>query len=408
MNVLDLQRVAEIFTEEEENPFHAEGYFGDGLDEQESTLWEDLDWWTNEPVGQQQQTVLAPRKQEQIAQETFEASTPGSAAQFQAAEAVSMQRYRNGRVPIQKAVKRGEFVEVGPDQYLRADAGRAFKRAQRAAKKDGVNLAVIPGAGNAYRDYQTQVRLYQEKGDSDTGGLAADPGTSNHGLGIATDILPEGREWMAEHGEKYGFKQLPTESWHFDYVGGGEVNPNVGRKRDKPVGRQVRLHKTPGRELGVTDLAEQSPLAMRRSMADAIMGMTTRPVVVERGKTKPGRVGDVDVDPGNIESIKDAAKRLLEAWGWGDQWDAFDMLVNSESGWNYKADNPTSTAIGIPQRLESKHPFPNKKARKKFMTDPIAQLRWMMAYVEDRYGSPEAAWQHKLDTRSSENPGGWY
>lgn len=70
--------------------------------------------------------------------------------------------------------------------------------------------------------------------------------------------------------------------------------------------------------------------------------------------------------------------------GWtGQQWSCLDSLWGRhESGWNHRADNPTSDAYGIPQAL------PGSKMGLRWQTDPTVQIAWGMGYVASRYGSP--------------------
>lgn len=88
-------------------------------------------------------------------------------------------------------------------------------------------------------------------------------------------------------------------------------------------------------------------------------------------------------------SLQAYAKQLLAKYGWGDQWNAFDALVMSESSWDVKATNPSSGAYGLPQALPA-----NKlaSAGADWKTNGQTQLQWMMNYIQDRYHSPNAAW----------------
>jgi cell wall-associated NlpC family hydrolase len=88
-------------------------------------------------------------------------------------------------------------------------------------------------------------------------------------------------------------------------------------------------------------------------------------------------------------SLQAYAKQLLNARGWGNEWDDFNALVMSESGWDVHATNPSSGAYGIPQAL------PGSKmasAGKDWQTNGDTQLQWMMGYIADRYGDPTKAW----------------
>ncbi len=54
------------------------------------------------------------------------------------------------------------------------------------------------------------------------------------------------------------------------------------------------------------------------------------------------------------------------------------------------ADNPTSSAYGIPQALTSMHDLPPG-----YMTSAEVQIRWGLEYIQDSYGSPCSAWEFK-------------
>jgi hypothetical protein len=75
---------------------------------------------------------------------------------------------------------------------------------------------------SSYRTYEEQVYLYQLYQEG-KGNLAAVPGTSNHGWGVAVDLAEEWmRHWMDEHGAKYGWQKTEamSEWWHINFVGG--------------------------------------------------------------------------------------------------------------------------------------------------------------------------------------------
>jgi len=93
-------------------------------------------------------------------------------------------------------------------------------------------------------------------------------------------------------------------------------------------------------------------------------------------------------------------QQLAAMRGWtGAQWDALNKLWTAESGWNNLAQNPTSSAFGIPQ-------FINSTARQYGVlgsTSPSAQITAGMQYIADAYGSPSNAWA-KWQSRSPH----WY
>lgn len=81
-------------------------------------------------------------------------------------------------------------------------------------------------------------------------------------------------------------------------------------------------------------------------------------------------------------------KAMADARGWdGGQWEALKKLWMRESGWRTHADNPNSSAYGIPQALTQTH---NLGA--KYKNDPRVQIGWGLNYIKQRYGSPASAW----------------
>lgn len=95
--------------------------------------------------------------------------------------------------------------------------------------------------------------------------------------------------------------------------------------------------------------------------------------------------------------IKEMAKGMLEKKGWGAQFPDLDWLLTRESGWNPKAQNPSSTAYGLFQFLNST--WGSVGARK--TSDPRKQLEAGMNYIDQRYGDVRGA-------RSFWNKHHWY
>ena len=87
------------------------------------------------------------------------------------------------------------------------------------------------------------------------------------------------------------------------------------------------------------------------------------------------------------------ARAMLPDFGFGsDQFSCLDSLYNSESGWNIHADNPSSSAYGIPQAL------PGSKmasAGSDWENDAATQIRWGLGYIKGSYGTPCGAWSFK-------------
>jgi hypothetical protein len=80
---------------------------------------------------------------------------------------------------------------------------------------------------------------------------------------------------------------------------------------------------------------------------------------------------------------KGYAQQVLNARGQGDQFGALDFIFTNESGWDPYAVNSSSGAAGIPQALGHGNVFA--------LGDWKAQVDWGINYMEERYGSPNAA-----------------
>jgi len=113
-----------------------------------------------------------------------------------------------------------------PGELLRADAASAFEAVSRAwAQQYGVPLCV----SDSYRSLAGQVQLYATKPS-----LAARPGTSNHGWGVALDLCggvqrfdSDQHHWLARNGPQFGWFHpqwarqggSKPEPWHWEFAG---------------------------------------------------------------------------------------------------------------------------------------------------------------------------------------------
>lgn len=86
------------------------------------------------------------------------------------------------------------------------------------------------------------------------------------------------------------------------------------------------------------------------------------------------------------------ARQLMPNWSTGAEWAAWNSVAMAESGWNQYARNPSSGAYGIPQALP---PSKMGAAANPPQSNPAAQIRWMISYIESVYGDPIRAWAHE-------------
>jgi hypothetical protein len=88
---------------------------------------------------------------------------------------------------------------------------------------------------------------------------------------------------------------------------------------------------------------------------------------------------------------------LSQLGGDSGQFSCLEKLWGKESGWNPNAQNPTSTAYGIPQFLDST--WAGTGIAK--TSDGYRQIDAGLIYIDSRYGAPCGAWNHSQST-------GWY
>jgi hypothetical protein len=123
----------------------------------------------------------------------------------------SLVAYGNGRVPATA------LREVGDTGHrLWEPAAEQLTRLIHDARRAGVDIGIT----DSYRSYAAQVDVAQRKGLYSQGGLAAVPGTSDHGWGMAVDLDldAQAQAWMRSHGPAYGFHEdTPREPWHWGF-----------------------------------------------------------------------------------------------------------------------------------------------------------------------------------------------
>ncbi|WP_062292457.1 M15 family metallopeptidase [Demequina phytophila] len=125
--------------------------------------------------------------------------------------------YSNGMVPSSQLCS----LSFSPGNQLQCDAAEALERADDDYyAQTGRHLSL----SSSYRSYGAQVATKASKGY-----LAATPGTSNHGWGMAADFDPASAAWIAANGDRYGWVHplwarvggSKPESWHMEFVAPG-------------------------------------------------------------------------------------------------------------------------------------------------------------------------------------------
>ena len=111
--------------------------------------------------------------------------------------------------------------------------------------------------------------------------------------------------------------------------------------------------------------------------------------------------GVADTKSENLSAAdpKALARALMPKYGLSSsEFDCLDNIWSQESGWNIHADNPSSSAYGIPQALPGSK---MSSAGPDWENNPETQIRWGLGYIQSRYGSACEAWSYKQGA-------GWY
>lgn len=138
-------------------------------------------------------------------------------------------------------------------------------------------------------------------------------------------------------------------------------------------------------------------LKMYAWIMSAVVFVGTLPHVVGVILIKPITMTKEKVVPcePSISYMKKAAKQIargkvLAIYQSNHEWKSLFKLWDRESRWDYTADNPRSSAYGIPQMLTMPEDTPMTK-----------QIDLGLKYIKHRYGSPSRA-------LAFHNSHGWY
>lgn len=166
--------------------------------------------------------------------------------------------YRNGNIDTGNL----QSINVGGHRLYK-DAANAFIQMASAYKSDtGKTLTVT----DSYRPLSVQIDLIRRKGkygkEAPKGtpyeqGLAATPGTSNHGWALAVDVVgaeiygTDTYNWLVSNASKFGFTNIPKEPWHWEYT-------------SKPLQQPI----TPATTLPTTTTTPETSTTQQQSSSD--------------------------------------------------------------------------------------------------------------------------------------------
>lgn len=191
-------------------------------------------------------------------------------------------------------------------------------------------------------------------------------------------------------------------------VSAEEVIPyEVAETQDPTIAAGTRIVKQEG-EAGNAVITyvvrELNGVELARSEVSRSVNRQPIPEVVVVGTGDPVTIRNNEIAQGiNIETIADAKKftelYIAATYGWdAQQYSCIENLWEKESNWRVTADNPTSSAYGIPQALPGSR---MAEIADDWRTNPVTQIKWGAQYIEKRYGTPCVAYNKALNV-------GWY
>jgi hypothetical protein len=121
--------------------------------------------------------------------------------------------------------------------------------------------------------------------------------------------------------------------------------------------------------------------------------LASRSLVRKESVSRSRNTATIQVKLGTPNANKLYARYFIKSkYKWnGSQFKCLDALWQHESGWSHTADNPSSSAYGIPQSLPG-HKMASEGADWK--TNPATQIRWGAKYIKLRYTTPCGAYAH--------------
>ncbi|MFE6739759.1 aggregation-promoting factor C-terminal-like domain-containing protein [Streptomyces tubercidicus] len=130
------------------------------------------------------------------------------------------------------------------------------------------------------------------------------------------------------------------------------------------------------------------PTASERSKATAKPNPINTEAAPKPRRPVPTRASRVASD--ESQPITNAPKEYARSVMTNAQFSCFSSVISRESGWDINATNPSSGAYGLGQALPG---FKMASAGSDWRTNGVTQVKWVLGYMNSRYGSPCGAWE---------------
>jgi len=261
--------------------------------------------------------------------------------------------------------------------------------ARQVYQESGGKIGVTSHGG--FRDRAQQAKMYDDYRNG--GNLAARPGNSMHERGLAIDFDTDDYDLLASIATRLGLvNSVNGEPWHYTMGDGVEVDEtptlpyDVGETENPEDALANRLNAV------LSMMGGASPAGVE-PVTQNDMGAEPDPIagVSEEAATAGGAARGAVAGASQLQQY---ALSQFSQFGWGqEELNSLIELWNRESNWNPQADNPTSSAAGIAQKMTSIHGAIEPTGE--------GQINWGLQYIMGRYGSPSRALQFH-------NQNNWY
>jgi hypothetical protein len=298
----------------------------------------------------------------------------------------------------------GSAAEFGPDLLLAERSNGSFPAAAPLSPAGGAPWAEVkpssqphPGTRREAREREQRLRAGQQREpgqDSRPGGAA--PRTLPKGLAVNTtralvlagliaggwtQVAGIGGVANAENAEPdqtAALDEVVIDPPLADFVREPQVDESALLER----AQKDRAARVKAEAVAAKKRAEARAKARAEARARAKAEARARAEALARATREANR------------NPKSVARLMVADRGWSSsQFSCLDKLWTKESGWNYRAQNRSSGAYGIPQAL------PGRKmgsVADDWRTNAVTQITWGLKYIADRYGTPCGAWSHSV------------
>jgi hypothetical protein len=181
-----------------------------------------------------------------------------------------------------------------------------------------------------------------------------------------------------------GIAAEPTQVSHEEAV--RPLEQLTASRSERDADRAAAAQAQAAADQAALDARAAAEEAARVAAEEAARAAAAAQAEAEAAAASPGRPTAAAVAPAG--SYQDYAMSKLG--GSSGEFGCLENLWGKESGWNPNAQNPGSTAYGIPQFLDST--WAGTGIAK--TSDGYRQIDAGLIYIDNRYGSPCSAWAH--------------